>query len=326
MLHITNGDTAADQMRAGGIAGEILPWRDVLHEGPIPAGLSLTSLRHVRSRFIASCGWGELAAVQQEFARRDAVLESFPDHQEVVLWFEGDLYDQLQLVQILDWFHGRSLGPTRLSMVASGEPLGTLAADRFEGLLDSRKPVTPDELEGARGVWLEVRNPDPSGLERLVRRGIPALPRLDAALFRFLQEFPSVRNGLSRTEDRALQTIGHGRSRLCEVFVASHHEQEERVFLGDAAFALSLQRMSDVEIPLLLVEDGSPVRLPRGGGVAEEFWQRRAVLTPSGRDVAGGKLDHVRLNGISRWLGGTFLQGRGPVWRWDEDRQVLAYL
>lgn len=35
-LIITNGDAAAEKMREGRINGEILCWRDVLAEGPVP--------------------------------------------------------------------------------------------------------------------------------------------------------------------------------------------------------------------------------------------------------------------------------------------------
>jgi hypothetical protein len=52
-LHITNGDSAAGIMRQAGFAGEILPWRDVLHEGRVQAHLPLPELSHIRARFIA---------------------------------------------------------------------------------------------------------------------------------------------------------------------------------------------------------------------------------------------------------------------------------
>ena len=58
MLHITNGDAAANVLRKAGITDPILPWRDTLHEGPVPAGLSLRELSRVRTEFIAECGWG----------------------------------------------------------------------------------------------------------------------------------------------------------------------------------------------------------------------------------------------------------------------------
>ncbi len=56
-LHITNGDSAAGVMREAGFDGEILPWRDVLHEGPVSAEPPLTTLSHLRAHFIADKGW-----------------------------------------------------------------------------------------------------------------------------------------------------------------------------------------------------------------------------------------------------------------------------
>ena len=56
VLHITNGDSAVGLMREGGISGDILPWRDVLHDGPVPGGLDLEALSRVRARFLADRG------------------------------------------------------------------------------------------------------------------------------------------------------------------------------------------------------------------------------------------------------------------------------
>ena len=58
ILHITNGDSAADLLTDAGIEGVILPWRDILHEGPVPATKNLSALSEVRARFIFNSGWG----------------------------------------------------------------------------------------------------------------------------------------------------------------------------------------------------------------------------------------------------------------------------
>jgi len=39
--NITNGDFAVEIMERAGISGDILPWRNVLHMGPIPKKLFL---------------------------------------------------------------------------------------------------------------------------------------------------------------------------------------------------------------------------------------------------------------------------------------------
>jgi hypothetical protein len=117
VLFITNGDSAAGRIGASVLTGEILPWRDVMHEGPVPGVLSLEELTGVRARFLAERGWTSLAKAKRDFARRNATLAGYGDHEEIVLFFEHDLYDQLQLIQVLDWFSGRDLEGTRLSLV-----------------------------------------------------------------------------------------------------------------------------------------------------------------------------------------------------------------
>ncbi|HKB20032.1 MAG TPA: heavy metal-responsive transcriptional regulator, partial [Gaiellaceae bacterium] len=38
LLHVTNGESAGNTLRQTGLGGAVLPWQDVLHEGPVPAG------------------------------------------------------------------------------------------------------------------------------------------------------------------------------------------------------------------------------------------------------------------------------------------------
>ncbi len=69
-LHVTNGDSVAGSLRVTGIPGEILPWRDILHEGPVPLDLSPGQLRETRARFIADQGWGGYQEVLRDFETR----------------------------------------------------------------------------------------------------------------------------------------------------------------------------------------------------------------------------------------------------------------
>src|SRR5512138_29946 len=102
-LHITNGDSAANGMRDGGIEGEIIPWRDVLHEGPVPLTETLDELSRIRAEWLAEEELGGRESLVRDFHQRDDMLRRYTDFDEVVLWFEWDLYDQLQLIQILDF-------------------------------------------------------------------------------------------------------------------------------------------------------------------------------------------------------------------------------
>ncbi len=305
--------------------GTILAWRDVLHEGPVPAGLSPESLREIRSRYISAQGWGEYRRVLEQFERRDGLVARAPEFQEIVLWFESDLYDQLQLLQVLDLLGASPVSRERLYLLCRHGSLATLPAGELQSMMEGRARVTDGACDSASAAWSAYRLPDPSLLEALTKEGFPGHQYLGAAMFRLLQQYPSTHNGLSLSEHNALDAIAAGRSFLSEAFVASHHEQEQSPFLGDRVFASYLEAMSQAERPLLTFSDGTPVRFPDDAEERRRFWERRAIVTKTGQDVLKGKQDCVRINGIRRWIGGVYLTGAGAIWRWDAESQSLLY-
>lgn len=52
-LVITNGDAAGELLRRSLPGAEVLPWRDVLHEGPIPLTGTLETLTAGRIEYLA---------------------------------------------------------------------------------------------------------------------------------------------------------------------------------------------------------------------------------------------------------------------------------
>ena len=315
MLFITNGDSAAGRIAASGLTGEILPWRDVLHEGPVPAGLPPEELADVRARFLAERGWADLAEARQEFTIRDATLAGYGEHEEVVLFFEHDLYDQLQLIQVLDWFSGRDLGATRLCIVHADEYLGTLGPERLLALFHGRQETTQEQFALGSMAWEAFRSPDPTAVHAVIEAGARNLPFLASALRRHLEQLPSTANGLSRSEELALGAIAGGSKTPGEAF-AAYQEHEEPVFLSDAVFASYLRDLAEAREPLVLFEGGGEMGRPHADPLWEDLWSRKVSLTEKGREVLRGDEDRVRLNGIDRWLGGVHLSEDTP-WRWD---------
>ncbi|HEX8904293.1 MAG TPA: hypothetical protein VF771_05585 [Longimicrobiaceae bacterium] len=317
MLHVTNGDAAAAVIRAAGIPGEILPWRDVLHEGPVPAGLAPDELSAVRARFIAGLGWNA-DEVARGFAERDRTLAGFRDHDETVLWFEHDLYDQLQLIQVLDLIGDDNLDGGRVALICGAEYLGNSAPARLAERFGQRGEVTEAETALASAAWAAFRSPDPTAIERLLDEDTSALPFLAAALTRHLEQFPSVRNGLSRSEQQALEAIAAGAATVRDAYFASHQQREDPIWLGDSTFADYLDGLAAGETPLVTLEGGAKPDGP------ETTLARRVALTDAGRAVLEGREDRVRLCGIDRWLGGVHLHGRETAWRWDTDAGQLV--
>jgi hypothetical protein len=234
LLHITNGDCAVTVLSQV-VTGTFLPWRDVLHEGPVRAGLSLEDLSAQRARFIASAFGVPLREAEENFLARDTAFRAARQHDEIVLWFEHDLYDQLQLIQVLDALGDRP-GPP-VSLVCEAEYLGTMTPERAAELFSLRNPVTRRHVAEATHAWAAFRSANPREIEQVKAA---ALPFLTAALRRHLQELPWTTDGLSLLERNIVQALRARALSLAELLSAV---REDPTFLGDAVLAWHLRRM-----------------------------------------------------------------------------------
>jgi hypothetical protein len=328
-FHVTNGDSTARTLRRTSLRGPVLAWRDVLHEGPVPPGDSRT-VREARALFLAETGWGDAADLLAELERRDrSLLEALAGGREVILWFEHDLYDQLQLVQVLALVarDGASTDAARLICIDrfDGRPtfagLGELTPEELATLWDTRAALTAEAIATAVAAWDSLRAPDPRALEALAAVPSSELPFLAPALVRLLEELPAVGNGLGRTERQLLEALAAGASTPHELALANANA-EEAPFMGDAWVWLRLYGLGVGERPLATAREG--VREPPPRGDRATFTGASFRLTEIGRAVLDGSEDRVAVAGIDRWLGGTHVQGPAP-WRWDpRERLVLA--
>lgn len=334
MLHITNGDSVGQTLQQTGLPGDILIWRDILHEGPTPAGLSLEQMSQIRARFLADWDLGPSSyqEVLALFLHRDTTLAQFAAHKEVILWFEHDLYDQLQLIQLLDWFSHQDRAATTLSLIcvnsfphiARFQGLGQLNKSQLRSLFETRHPLTEGELTLGSEAWKAFCSPDPSSLVALLRKDTSALPFLKAALLRHLEQFPDARGGLSRTERQILEVAAQGLHTPFEIFRATQ-EKEESPFMGDTSFWSYLARLCRGKKPLLARADGGMVSFPTGTAHDPAFGEQVLLLTEEGRNALVGQVDWITINrGIDRWLGGVHLQGEEAAWRWDRQLATLV--
>jgi hypothetical protein len=308
LLHVTNGDSAADSLRAAGVEGELTLAADPLYEGPAPPALSPGRWRRMRARYLAEQGYDGYDECLARLTAWDHGIEGYRSFDEVVLWFEHDLFDQLQLIRLLARFATDlelDAALTRLSLVATAFYLGAAEPQSLSALLDLRQPVSPLQLRLGCDAWAAFCSPDPRAIERLLASDTSALPFLAGALRRHLEEFPAAGSGLPRTERQALAALAGGPLPLPALFGASQ-VCEERLFMGDLSFCQRLRELAAGPHPLLRLDP--PTATPRA---------QRASLTAAGFAVLDSREDWLDHHTIDRWLGGVHLTGRHAAWRWN---------
>jgi hypothetical protein len=315
MLHIVDGESVAGTLRQATVPGEIRIYGDLMYEGPAPAGLDRQSWRNVRAQFLV---------LKRGFAREDALafveaslltLDEASKCEDVILWLDHRLSDQLILIKLLDWFSRWRRKDSQLCLICVGQypgirdfvGLGQLTSDQLASLFDTRLAVSDAQVRLGSIVWSAFTTSDPTAIERVLQEDTSALPFLGAALQRHLEQFPSLDNGLSRTERPTLSVLRErGALSAIKLFVAVQQTEDPQIFMGDRSFFGMLNEMASVPHPLIEIE--SVGRVDPEDAISSNA-HSPIRITETGSRVIEKQLDHIRLNGIDRWLGGVHLTG-----------------
>ena len=312
-LHVANGTCTTAIIEAAGIPGARSIWADPLYEGPVPAGTSDDDLRDVRARFHAGAGGEAGLDPINDMRRWRSVVDAHDEYDELVLWYEHDLFDQLNLIQLLSWSHGRLPASKPVSLICidafpgrqNFKGLGELSPGELESLLETRRPITAAQYALAERAWRAFREPTPEPLDAIRGADTIALPYLAPALERFLEEYPSAVDGLSRTERRLL-TLAADQPIALRTAFPRMHDGEQAYYITDSSLAELATALSRTSPPLVTIVD-------EGGG-GEWSLNRTVATTAAGREVLAGRRDRVAC-GIDRWLGGVHLRTGGTISR-----------
>jgi hypothetical protein len=261
MLHVADGESVAGTLRESGLPGEVIVEGDLLYEGPPRPASNL--------------------------------LPRYAGHEETILWFDHRLSNQLLLIRTLDWFSRQDLTGRKLSVVFAGRTiLGGITADKLAALAPDRLPATAAHFDLACAAWTAFTSPDPTAIERVLSTETSALPFLAPALLRYLEDFPSTDDGLSRTQQQALTVLRERGALSKERLFFAVQRLEKTPFIGDQSFFDMLDGLASLREPLI---QGSP-----------------AAITEAGLRVLEGRADRLHLNGID------------APWRWDRTRRRIA--
>jgi hypothetical protein len=311
MLHVLNGDAAQAVFARAGLPGAHMVWRDILVEGPVVASRDAIPALDARLPFLA-----ERLGIDRETYARGAheqarALDAARAQDEVVLWFEQDLFCAVNLWRLLDWFaaHAPAL---RLSLVYPSTDdlhgLGSAEPERLAALFAGRTPVTDAALALGRRAWAAYAGADPLEIVPLLEGDDTALPFVRGAFRCHLGRFPSVASGLNEVETAMLALLRRGAQDFGALFRAvSAHPRVRRHGMGDVQLAAAARGLD----PLLRVSGG-------------DVMHAELEITPLGRDVVAGETDWLRVRPIDTWLGGVHLVPGRPTWRWDGARGRLV--
>jgi hypothetical protein len=321
-LHVANGTSVTSLIEAAAIPGRRSIWADPLYEGPVPEGFSDEQLIAVRARYLAGKAGTGARAIEEGLRQWRREIAEHAAYDELVLWYEHDLFDQLNLIQLLPWIRAHVPPSKPVTLICidrfPGHPdfmgIGELSADEIATLVDTRRAVEPSQYEWAEQAWSAFRGSTPERLESLAHAEHTAMPFLAPALRRLLADYPAARDGLSRTERRLLALAEHAPIALFTAFRRMH--DDELYHITDLSFLALIRELATAPTPLLAASP--PLTMDAG------IPQGTLSTTEAGRAVLQGRADRIDLCGIDRWIGGVHLEPDGRLWRWDGDAARLV--
>lgn len=98
IFHITNGDYLAEDLKNTSIGGEIIVCREALISGPLQSS-SPDHLWEIRSEFISEEYEADRQSYYKKVVPEFQKIQDIPENAEVSLWFEDDLFCQVNM-----WF------------------------------------------------------------------------------------------------------------------------------------------------------------------------------------------------------------------------------
>ena len=303
VLNIVNGDMSVEIMKKAHINGDFLPWRDFLHDGPVPQSFSLSQVSKIRAYFIHEQGFGTLEQLEQEFEERDKILKNYHKYEKIILWFEHDLYDQLQLLQILSWFKENNIENRPISLICTDTYIGESEAEDIPKLLRYEHTITQNHLELAHRAWNIFSEPTPEAWFALLKEDLSLFQFLEEAIKRLLEEYPNTKNGLSRSEHQALLVISKGFENPHEIFEEAQ-KYEKRKFMGDIIFWKFLDDFIQYGI----------IKSKNSGQTLQ--------ITPLGQQLLNGQRNWVSIKPLHRWIGGVNLMDDN-LWCWDIQKRTI---
>jgi len=344
-LHITSEQQTGITIESSELEGDILVWQDALYEGPLLDGESLPELSAIRADYFARLGWGEYTEILSLYTRRNQLLSQFLQYNEVVLWFDSGLNNQLQLMQIVNWFSSQNskhviisiVSVSRLPDVVGFVDFALLNEQQLEKLHKRRSELTNSQVSICQMAWQCITSTNPTNLLKFFPRDMSSMPFLKNAILRFVQQYPSKNNGLCKTEQLIIQAVKNRKSNLEDIYI-DVQGKEPIPFMSRPIFNMYVDHMMNGEHAIIekrLIEkvETFEVAAEHEGEVSEADVQEsdhevvveesyEIVLSPLAGQVVNNWVDWVQVNHVDRWLGGVHLQD-GNFWRYNPDTRQL---
>ncbi len=296
-LHILNGDSSWHLFQEAGITGDTLIWREILCEGPVIKEVASDEFWQLRKSFVTE-EFGPGSANYMQLIDDFEKLRHFKNYDEIILWFEYDLFCQINMMAVLSWCYKQQvLDHCKVFMICVGkEPgynrlvgLGQIPVHRYHELYEERTALTEPSLAYANQVWNAFVSKDARELEFALMPH-PVFQYLNGAIKSHFMRFPNIQNNLSEIEAEIIHKINNRQAQNVDDVVRHLLQWQDYYGFGDLQYFRYLRIIKD------LIEFEEPLRLSEKGVEALTGNFDRTKSAEMNYDLGGATVNDFRWN------------------------------
>lgn len=252
ILHILNGDSTAQILQKTSIPGDVVVWREMLCEGPLQKEVGSDQFWMSRYAFFEN----ELAVSRLEYfdktIKEIVKIEDISNYEEVVLWFEFDLFCQINLLALCTYLLKYYRKDVKFSLICTGreegkkslQTLSDYRPEEYQSLLNNRITLSRNNLLFAEESWNVYVENDREKLKKFNFNKSSKFNYLQLAVNQHIQRFPK-HNGLNQIENKILEMINFevlSKKDLIKKLLI--WQQKETIYgFGDLQYSLKLDKL-----------------------------------------------------------------------------------
>jgi len=267
ILHITNGDSTTNYLKKLNFQGDFITWREMLCEGKTSTDVGSEHFWKSRFDFLKQ----SYKVTKKQFI--DLTLKEYRNlcnhksQEEIVLWFEYDLFCQINMIAVISWLKRYRKG-RKISLVCSGEVKGSnkllglaeLTEKQLKTQYQNKTELTIDDIEYADYVWQLYCSDNPIKLQNVYQyQQNTTFKYLIDSLLVHLQRFPSIGNGLNNVENSILDITVNSALNSQDELIRKLLQQENQYGFGDLQYKKQVNDLKDY------FSSFSPVKLNKTG-------------------------------------------------------------
>jgi hypothetical protein len=252
ILHILNGDNTLPILEKSKIKGDVVVWREMLCEGPLHKEVGSDEFWMSRYSYFEK----ELEINRLEYYDKSiseiVKLEDVSNYKDIVLWFEFDLFCQVNLLAACTYLLDNYVKKANYYLICTGsvkgkeqlQSLSDFTPIEFNTLFENKISLSKSSLQFAKESWnLYVEN-NIDKLKSFDFNQNSKFQYLQLAINQHLKRFP-VENGLNQIQNKILKIINSGVSNKNNIVKELLLSQKKNTVYGfaDLQYLLKLKKL-----------------------------------------------------------------------------------